>query len=127
MLHWPIQGLIDRMSQEEARAFLLDFKDTVTAGSGVYLIPRDANRQTLKYLGLTKNNLEEILLGLTILDYCKGPDADRDQAGEIWVFGKEIEGENVYIKLKVADVKGKKIAKCISFHIAKYELNYPHK
>ena len=115
------------MSQEEARAFLLDFKDTVTAGSGVYLIPRDINRQALKDLGLTKRNLEEILLGLTILDYCKGPDADRDQPGEIWVFGKEVEGEDVYIKLKVADVKGKKIAKCISFHIAMHKLKYPYK
>jgi len=115
------------MSQEATRAFLLDFKETVSAGSGVYLIPRDENRQTLSELGLTKRNLEEILLGLTVLDYCKGPDADRDQPGEIWVFGKEVKDEDIYIKLKVANVKAKKIAKCISFHIAKFKLKYPYK
>lgn len=115
------------MSFEAVRDFLLDFKDTVTAGSGVYLIPRYANRQTLIHLGLTKRNLEEILLGLTVLDYCKGPDADRDQPGELWVFGKNVKGEAIYIKLKVADVKGNKIAKCISFHIAEYELKFPYK
>jgi len=114
------------MSLEAVRDFLLDFKDTVTAGSGVYLIPRGANRQTLNYLGLTKRNLEEILLGLTVLDYCKGPKVDRDMPGEIWEFGKNVKGEDIYIKLKVADVKGKNIAKCISFHIAKYELKYPY-
>ncbi|GMT39897.1 MAG: hypothetical protein IEMM0001_0632 [bacterium] len=115
------------MSPDEARAFLFDFKGAVTAGSGVYLIPRDANRQTLNYLGLTKRNLEEILLDLTVLDYCKGPKDDRDQPGEIWEFGKNVKDEDIYIKLKVAEVNGKKIAKCISFHIAKYKLQYPYK
>jgi len=115
------------MSQEAARAFLLQFKEAVTGGSGVNLIPRDVNRQTLIYLGLTKRNLEEILLELTVLDYCKGPKPDRDKPGEIWEFGKNVKGEDVYIKLKVAEVNGKKIAKCISFHIAKYELKYPYK
>lgn len=115
------------MSQDATRAFLLDFKDAVTAGSGVSLIPREPNRLTLSYLGLTKRNVEEILLGLTVLDYCKGPEDDRDQPGEIWEFGLNVKGEDIYIKLKVANVNGKKIAKCISFHIAKYELEYPYK
>lgn len=115
------------MPQNAARAFLLNFKDAITSGSGVHLIPRDVNRQTLLYLGLTKRNLEEILLGLTVLDYCRGPEPDRDKQGEIWEFGKEVKDENIYIKLKVTEVGGKKIAKCISFHIAKYVLKYPYK
>lgn len=114
------------MSQEAIRAFLLDFKHTVTAGSGVYLIPRGVNLETLNYLGLTKRNLEEILLGLTVLDYCKGPKPDRDQAGEIWEFGVVVDEIPVYIKLKLAEIEGTRLAKCISFHIAKFPMKFPY-
>jgi hypothetical protein len=47
-----------------------------------------------------------------------GPEPDKDKPGEIWKFGKLIEGIEVYIKLKIAQVGKEKIAKCISFHPA---------
>jgi hypothetical protein len=109
------------------RKFLLEFKQAVTRGSGVYLVPRHDTLATLQHLGLTKKNLEEILLSISVNEYCSGPEADRDRAGELWIFGKRLHGHEIYIKLKVATVAGKKIAKCISFHIAKYPLSYPHK
>ena len=112
------------MPLEAVRAFLLYFKHTVI-GSGVYLIPRDVNRLTLILLGLTKRNLEEILLGFTVLDYCTGPKLDRDQADEIWEFGVDVDEIPIYIKLKLAEVEDVKIAKCISFHIAKYPMKFP--
>lgn len=110
--------------KNRARDFLLEFKE-VTSGSGVDLIPRHDTRETLRYLGLTKRNLEEILLSLSVSDYCSGPEADRDKGGEIWVFGNTVGGHEIYIKLKVVDVGERRIAKCISFHIAQFPLNYP--
>jgi len=112
---------------EHVRLFLLKFKQIATSGSGVYIVPRKEVIPTLLQLGLTKRNVEEILLSLSVTDYCKGPEADRDRSGEMWFFGKEIEGYEVYIKLKVAAVSDKEIAKCISFHIAKYPLSFPYK
>jgi hypothetical protein len=55
----------------------------------------------------------------------KGPEPDKDKPGDIWIFGKEIEGKEVYIKLKIAIVGEVRIAKCISFHIANFPLSFP--
>lgn len=112
---------------DHVRKFLLEFKKAATSGSGVDLVPRKNTRPTLLKLGLTTRNVEEILLSLSVADYCKGPEEDRDRPGEVWFFGKEIEGYEVYIKLKVANVSGRAIAKCISFHFAEYPLSFPYK
>ena len=45
--------------------------------------------------------------------------------GDIWEFGKVINGVEVYIKLKIADAACERIAKCISFHKAKFPLDFP--
>lgn len=115
------------MSRQDVMEFLLEFKQIVTEGSGVDIVPRAEMRPTLAELGLTMANLEELLLGLSVADYCKGPEPDRDRPGDVWVFGREIEGQEVYIKLKVAQAGNHRIAKCISFHIARYPLKYPHR
>lgn len=115
------------MSIQDVRDFLWEFKQVTTSGSGVDIVPRTETRPTLAQLGLTKANLEELLLGLSVADYCKGPEPDHDRPGSIWIFGREIEGHEVYIKLKVAQVGDRRIAKCIWFHIVRYPLKYPHR
>lgn len=115
------------MSIKDVRDFLLEFKQVATGGSGVDIVPRVETRPTLAQLGMTLANLEELLLGLSVADYCKGPEPDRDRPGSIWIFGREIEGKEVYIKLKVAQTGNRRIAKCISFHIARYPLRYPYR
>ncbi len=112
---------------EQVKGFLLEFKRVVTQGSGVDLVRRHDTLETLRYLGLTKRDLEEILLGLTVTAYCAGPKPDRDRPGEVWEFGRDIDGLEIYIKLKVADIQGRKIAKCISFHIAAHSMRYPYR
>lgn len=109
----------------EVKQFLLDFKQAATSSSGIELVPREGNMLTLSYLGITKKNLEEILLGLSVADFCKGPIPDDSKPGELWEFGKDMDGEEVYIKLKV--VKELNLAKCISFHITAYPMRYPFK
>ncbi len=91
------------------------------------MINRAENQQSLADLGMTKENRKNLILSLTVQDYCSGPEADKDQPGEIWVFGKAVGCQEVYIKLKIADTISMKIAKCISFHAARYPLNYPYK
>lgn len=115
------------MPIQDVRDFLLEFKRVATGSRGIDIVPRPEIRPTLVQLGLTKANLKEILLGLSVTDYCQGPEPDRDRPGNLWIFGREIEGHEVYIKLKVAQAGDKQIAKCISFHIARYPLKYPHR
>ncbi len=113
--------------RKEIQSFLIGFKQVVTQGSGVFLVPRHDTRVTMSHLGITKKNLEEILLALSVENYSSGPEDDRDRSGQVWVFGKVVRGYEIYIKLKVAEVSGKKVAKCISFHIASYPIEYPYR
>lgn len=115
------------MSAQDVRDFLLEFKQVATEGSGVDIIPRQETRVALAQFGLTMANLEQLLLDLTVANYHKGPEPDHDKPGHVWVFGCEIEDQEVYIKLKVAEAGGARIAKCISFHPAKFPLGYPHR
>jgi hypothetical protein len=111
----------------KVRQFLLEFKRAVEE-NGVYLIPRQVCIETLRRLQLTQRNLEEELLGLSVEDYSAGPEKDRDVPGELWIFGKQVGGQEVYVKIKLmTDETGKNRAKCISFHTAERPLKYPLK
>ena len=70
--------------RKQIHTFLVEFKKAVTRGSGVMLVPRHDTRVTLSHLGITKRNLEEILLTLSVDNYSSGPEADRDKGGDIW-------------------------------------------
>ncbi len=113
--------------EQQIRNFLLEFKNIAASKRGVFLVPRNGTNATLKHLGLTKRIVMEIFLSLSVADYSKGPEKDRDVGGDLWIFGKKVKGEEIYIKLKVTSVNGTKIAKCISFHIAERALNYPYR
>ena len=116
---------MDELKLAEIRGFLLQFKKIVTEGRGLDIVSRRQNMEALARLGLTKKNLREELMTLSVENYCEGPKPDRDMPGKIWVFGKQIGCEEIYIKLKIAQVGKEKIAKCISFHAADFPLCYP--
>lgn len=119
-------AVLSQITQIPVALFLREFKELVH-NSGLFVINRQENQQALADLGLTRQQREEIILSLTVEDYCSGPEPDRNQPGDIWVFGKQAAGQEVYIKLKIADTGSQKIAKCISFHTANYALCYPHR
>lgn len=52
---------------------------------------------------------------------------DRDDANPplLFVFGKDVRGRIVYIKLKIRE--GKRKILCISFHYAEYNLDFPYR
>ncbi|OPY05336.1 MAG: hypothetical protein A4E61_00339 [Syntrophorhabdus sp. PtaB.Bin184] len=110
--------------REAVRAFLRAFKK-VAHERGIYFIPRKGFTETLAWLGYTKTNCRDEILGLTVDDYCKGPEPDRDMPGEGWVFGMNMSGSNIYIKLKLTKAGSQTIAKCVSFHPAKHNLRFP--
>ena len=118
---------MDELKKAEVRDFLLEFKKIVTSGRGLDIVSRRENLDALAKLGLTKKNLKEEIIALSVENYCEGPEPDKDRPGYIWVFGKQIEREEVYIKLKIARVGKEKIAKCLSFHAAKFPLCYPYR
>ena len=114
------------LPQLKSALFLKEFKQLVQEG-GLYVVNRFDHQKSMADLGLTSENCKVEILGLSVTDYCKGPEPDKDRPGDIWVFGKKIAGREVYIKLKIAQVGIHKIAKCISFHAAQQPLCYPFK
>ena len=64
---------------------------------------------------------------MSVEDYCEGPRWDRDQPGELWVFGKAIESNAVYIKLKLASFGSLRNVRVVSFHFAEHPLEHPFK
>jgi hypothetical protein len=79
------------------------------------------NRDELGVTRLMPHERTDLILELNPDDYSAGPFADDDGSGEdVWVFGKKVGGVTIYIKLKLTDN-----AKCLSFHIAEYPMNFP--
>jgi hypothetical protein len=115
---------LSRSKEEEINLFLREFK-VVAKKRGIDFIPRQEFIETLTLFGITRRNCEDEVLGLSVDDYCQGPDDDRDRPGKVWVFGRRIEGREVYIKLKLATVGKETIAKCLSFHPAEFPLCFP--
>lgn len=112
---------------QRVKEFLLAFKE-VGSAKGINLpLYREETRPAMEHLGLTRRNVEELLLSLSVENYSKGPEKDRDRDGEIWVFGCGVGDEEVYIKLKLVTIGETSITKCISFHLAEFPLKYPFK
>jgi hypothetical protein len=108
------------------RQFLYEFKALILE-RGLFMKDRVKNKESLVDLGLTKKQREEIILDLSVLDYSAGPIKDELKAGDMWVFGKHIEGVEIYIKLKLAGPPGNEYPICLSFHKSERQLNYPFK
>ena len=92
----------------------------------IYIVDRDKNAETRRRLGITVDDQEDLIKELTIHNYIKGPEADRDSnyPGDIWVFKKEAYGVAFYIKLKGLEVSDDgNLTRVISCHIAEYKFN----
>lgn len=118
-----MKGSLTQSKLNEVAAFLKEFKN-IAGVTGIFVIPRSVNNNALIELGLTRADREDIILSLTPGNFCSEPEDDRDRPGELWFFGKTIESNEIYIKLKIAISDSCKIAKCLSFHKADYKLNF---
>lgn len=111
-------------TREEVTSFLSNF---IAKGRmfGIYFRgDRLKNRQTLADLEISAMQREEEVLTLKTEHYASGPTEDNLNHGEdMWVFGKQIKGKEVYIKITSGKHNDK--AFCISFHIAEHKMSYP--
>ena len=109
----------------QVRAFLNDFKELM--GQGRYAV-KDHHKtlQTLISLGLTSYQMDAVIRSIELEDYESGPNPDELRPGVFWVFGKSIDGNEIYIKLKIVTYGSRdEQAICISFHTSEYPLAYP--
>jgi|SRR5580704_7756485 hypothetical protein len=105
----------------QVHSFLDQFKKA-WANNGPAFVPRKKNLNGLAALALSVKDAEEAIAWITETAYVFGPNSDDDGSpGEVWGFGIDIEGTEVYIKLKYHEGVGK----CLSFHPSESELSYP--
>lgn len=110
----------------EVESFLKEFKTKMRFFSILFLDDRGKNAQALLDLEITPIARKEIIGKLNIEDYCEGPLEEKMRGIlPMWVFGKKIKGNEVYIKISMGTANSNVI--CISFHLAEYPMNYPFK
>ena len=108
------------------KSFLQELK-AIIKSLGIIFSNRPKNSiQNLADLSITAKMREEIILNLEVEDYSEGPLEETQQGGtEMWVFGKMIKNQQVYIKLTITKNTGNAI--CISFHKAEFLMKFPFK
>jgi len=104
--------------------FLFQFKKF--AQNKFTFAERGKCRDAIAHLGITFQQAKQEILGLTHEDYYRGPIPDMGpKGGEYWEFGKNICGQEIFIKLKTVSKDG--VAICFSFHIPERQIEYPFK
>lgn len=91
---------------------------------GIIFLNRAKNQEALKMLGITPLARKEIIKSITSDDYIETI-IDEFSYGDMWVFGKDCEGIDLYVKIALGRPGTNTI--CISFHTAEHPLNYAFK
>ena len=87
------------ITKEEVQKFLEQFNAKVKVFGIIFRDDRPKNKEALQQLDITPMQRELIVKSLQIQDYVEGPVIDvLNQQGEMWVFGKDVKGREVYIK-----------------------------
>ena len=110
----------------EIRKFLNDFHQKVEVFDIIILNDREKNARTQAALDLSPNAQRDVIKEIQVTDYSEGPIKNLLNAwGDLWVFGKDVQGKEVYIKIAYGLPNHSTI--CVSFHLAEFPMNYPYK
>lgn len=113
-------------TKDEVERFLKDFKQKTKIFQIVFFDDRGKNAQALLDLEISSNKRKEVIEKLKVEDYSEGPIEEKMRGlMPMWVFGKEVKKQEVYIKISMGRENSQTI--CISFHLAEHPMNYPLK
>jgi hypothetical protein len=110
----------------EVERFLKELHTKIEIFDIIFLDDRGKNAQALHDLEISPSYRKEIIKKLKPEDYSEGPLEEKMRGIlPMWVFGKEVNSYEVYIKISMGSANCQTI--CISFHIAAHNMNYPYK
>jgi hypothetical protein len=113
-------------TEEEIKRFLIDFKQKLDFWGIIFRSDRGKNFETMIQLEYLVEDVKKELRELEIVHYSEGPINETLYKGaDMWVFGKNIQSREVYIKISLGQPSSKVI--CISFHFAEHSMTYPFK
>lgn len=110
-------------SREQVLAFLNTFLPKFDIW-GIIFIDRNKNDEAMAALGITPVQRENIIRRIEVDDYIETI-VDEMSFGDMWVFGKDFSGEELYIKISLGRPNSNTI--CISFHKSEFPNKYAHK
>jgi len=114
------------VTKEQVESFLDQLHTKMKIFGIIFRDDRDINRSTLQELEIIPSYRKVVIENLRVEDYVQGPVVDElNSMGEMWAFGKDVRGREIYIKVMIVGTTSQTI--CISFHFAKYPLVYPFK
>ena len=108
------------LTSGEVQNFLEQFHTKMKVFGIIYRDDRGKNQKALEELEIVPSYRKVVIESLTV------PVVDTlNRLGEMWVFGKDVKGREVYIKIMISENECQTI--CISFHLAETPLKYPFK
>ena len=116
-------------NKEQVERFLKSFQERMrfTVPPIIYTDRDKNNLQQLATIDITGKQRDEIIQGLIYTDYMEGPyKNNKEGQGDVWVFGKTVNGTELYIKIFINMILGRPNI-CISFHISSAPNTYPLK
>ncbi len=114
------------VTRDEVEEFLNHFFEKLKVYDIVFMDNRGKNVQALAELEITPLKRLDVIRKMTVEDYSEGPIANTlNELGDLWVFGKDVRGYEVYIKISLGIPNNRTI--CISFHKSEYQMKYPFK
>lgn len=104
-------------SSAEIQKTLKDMRAAIDSGKFQH-INRKKNMDTLALLGLTWRDAKDEIYSLAERHYRRGPMEDRDdqKSDFFWEFKKNVDGNIIYIKLKLMYQEDGRV-KVVSFHL----------
>jgi len=107
-------------------SFLLNIKYIIQDDKCLIRFSRPEYIDTASQLGIDQKDVIEEIKSLSVEDYFRGPSKDRElKSGDVWEFGKQILGHEVYIKLVLKGNKKEQWLTVLSFHFPKFKITYP--
>ena len=112
--------------EQKLKVFLRTFGRKLGFWGLLIRTDRYKNFKTMTVLEYSFNDVKKELSGLEVADYAKGPLKDTLYGdADMWVLGKLIQGQEVYIKITMGQPSDKVL--CISFHFSEETLIHPYK
>ena len=116
----------EMVTKEQVESFLEELHTKMKIFGILFRDDREKNRNTLQELEIVPSYRKVVVENLRVEDYVQGPVVDElNRLGEMWVFGKDVKGREIYIKVMISGTTCQTI--CISFHFAEHPLVYPFK
>jgi len=115
-------------TKSDVEDFLTQVQNIINTQNGFYLKDRRKNMKALTNYNIPIESVKYFIEYLDVQHYSKGPEQDdQDEYDHSWwFFGRVIDNRMFYIKLRII-TKAKQQVVCLSFHPAKYPIDFPYK